>query len=77
MPAPMARVTRRMVWHDWFGAYRDLQSVGYALDRVAGRIRFPNNFAGIIIEIRGNETELEQHFLSFFPNLQEFAGDIE
>ncbi len=77
MPAPMAKVTRRMVWHDWFGAYKDLESIGYALDRVADRIRFPNSFAGIITEIRSNHDALEQRFLSFFPDLQKFAGDIE
>lgn len=77
MPAPMAKVTRRMVWHDWFGAYQDLERVGYALDRVADRVRFRNNFNGIITEIRDNQPELERNFLSFFPDLQEFAGEIE
>lgn len=77
MPSPMAKVTRRMVWHDWFGAYQDLDRVGYALDRVADRVRFRNNFNGIITEIRDNRQELERNFLSFFPDLQEFAGEIE
>ncbi|WP_372998270.1 ACP phosphodiesterase [Marinobacter sp.] len=76
MPESMALVTRRMVCHDWFGAYEDLEKVGYALDRVAGRVRFRNGFAGIITEIRENQDELEQKFLSFFPDLQEFAGGI-
>jgi len=77
MPDKMARVTRRMVWNDWFGAYQDLENIGYALDRVAGRIRFSNQFTGMITEIRAHQDELEQNFLSFFPDLQEFAGDIE
>lgn len=77
MPDKMARVTRRMVWNDWFGAYQDLENIGYALDRVAGRIRFRNQFTGMITEIRAHQDELEQNFLSFFPDLQEFAGDIE
>lgn len=77
MPSSMARVTRRMVGYDWFGAYKDLERVGYALDRVADRIRFRNSFAGIITEIQANQAELEQNFLSFFPDLQKFAGDIE
>ncbi|MDK9557882.1 ACP phosphodiesterase [Marinobacter sp. M216] len=76
MPASMVKVTRRMVGHDWFGAYEDFESIGYALDRVAGRIRFPNQFSGIIDEIRANDVELEARFLSFFPDLQTFAGDI-
>lgn len=77
MPTKMVRVTRRMVEHDWFGAYRDLTSIGYALDRVAGRIRFANRFTGMIEEIRANDQELEIRFLKFFSDLQNFAGDIE
>ena len=33
--------------------------------------------AGMITEIRANQEELEQKFLSFFPDLQVFAGGIE
>lgn len=76
MPLPMVRVTRRMVSNDWFGAYDSLDSIGYALDRVAGRVRFRNSFAGMIDEIRFHHRELETHFLNFFPELQEFAGEI-
>jgi len=61
------------VEHDWFGAYQDLDNIGFALDRVAGRIRFPNQFTGIIDEIRDNELELEANFLTFFLELQTFA----
>lgn len=77
MPTPMVKVMRRMVGHDWFGAYEDFDSVGYALDRVADRVRFPNQFAGIIEEIREHDAELETRFLRFFPELQSIAGDIE
>lgn len=77
MPDSMARVTRHMIRHDWFEAYKDLDKVGAALDRVAERIRFANRFAGIITEIQENRTELEQRFLLFFPDLQNFAGDVE
>ncbi len=77
MPEAMIIVIRRMVRHDWFGAYADLDQIGYALDRVAGRVRFPNRFTGIIEEIRDNEQELEERFLAFFPELQSFAGGFE
>jgi len=73
MPPAMIRVTRRMVDHDWFSAYQELDNIGFALDRVAERIRFPNQFTGIIDEIRENERELEANFLEFFPELQTFA----
>lgn len=77
MSPAMSRTTRHMVHHDWFGSYRDLDNIGYALDRVAERIRFHNAFAGIIKEIRPLHSELEEHFLCFFPDLQSFAGGIE
>ncbi|MCK0104891.1 ACP phosphodiesterase [Marinobacter sp. S0848L] len=73
MPPAMIRVTRRMVEHDWFSAYQELDNIGFALDRVAERIRFPNQFTGIIDEIRENERVLEANFLEFFPELQTFA----
>jgi len=37
MPDAMARVTRRMTEDDWFGHYRHLDNIGFALDRVAAR----------------------------------------
>lgn len=77
MTPDMCKTTRHLVVYDWFGSYRDLENIGYALDRVAARIRFPNAFAGIIEEIRPLHSELEAHFLSFFPDLQDFAGEIE
>ncbi|OHY82794.1 ACP phosphodiesterase [Marinobacter sp. AC-23] len=77
MSPAMSRTTRHMVRNDWFGSYRNLDNIGYALDRVAERIRFHNAFAGIIEEIRPLHSELEERFLSFFPDLQSFAGGIE
>lgn len=76
MPAPMARVTRRIARDDWFGHYRDLESIGYALDRVAQRIRFPNGFAGAIEEIRHHDAELEERFLHFFSDLSYAARNL-
>lgn len=72
MPARMAVVMERMIANDWFTAYQDLDTIGYALDRIAGRIRFNNRFAGIIEEIRRHDDELEAHFLAFFPDLLAF-----
>jgi len=76
MPEPMRRVTRRIAMDDWFGHYRDLDNIGYALDRVAARIRFPNRFDGIIEEIEGHSEELESRFLWFFQDLQRDASTL-
>lgn len=76
MPQTMQTVTSQIVRHDWFRSYQDLDSIGFALDRVASRIRFRHSFDGIIDEIRTYDLELEAHFLSFFPELQAHARNV-
>jgi acyl carrier protein phosphodiesterase len=75
MPESMQRVTQQIVRHDWFHSYMELENIGYALDREAGRIRFSNAFNGIIEEIEEHDDELEQRFLRFFPELKHFAKE--
>lgn len=75
MPESMQRVTQQIVRHDWFHSYMELENIGYALDRVAGRIRFSNAFNGIIEEIEAHDDELERRFLRFFPELKHFAKE--
>lgn len=69
MPEKMQTVAGHIVQYDWFRSYRDLDNIGYALDRVAGRIRFRHSFTGMIEEIEAQDRKLEAHFLSFFPDL--------
>lgn len=66
----MRRVTSRMVTNDWFGSYRDINSVAEALDRISGRIRFPNEFVNAIEDLRRNEELILTVFLQFFPELR-------
>lgn len=74
MPEKMQAVTGQIVRYDWFRSYQDLDNIGFALDRVANRIRFRHSFYGIIEEIQAYDDELEAHFLSFFPDLLLHAG---
>ncbi|MDC0664294.1 acyl carrier protein phosphodiesterase [Marinobacter sp. SS21] len=71
MPDSMAHTTATMIRQDWFNAYRELDNVGHALDRISTRLRRPNQFAGVIEEIRSNDAELEARFLLFFHELQQ------
>lgn len=73
MPEKMQTVTGQIVRYDWFRSYQSLDNIGFALDRVANRIRFRHSFNGIIEEIENHDEELEAHFLSFFPDLREHA----
>lgn len=65
----MISTTSKMVTHDWFGSYRDIESIGHALDRIASRIRFRNDFDNAIEDIKQNQQAIEQGFLAFFPEL--------
>ena len=66
----MQRVTKRMIEYDWFGSYRHIDAVAEALDRVAGRIRFANDFDNAIEDLQRSHEMIEQGFLEFYPQLQ-------
>lgn len=70
MPVPMRETMQRVCSHDWFASYQQLPRLGQALDHIASRIRFANNFGGIITEITPRYAALEHDFLQFYPQLQ-------
>ncbi len=67
--ARMRRTTRRMVEYDWFGSYSEIGSIAKALDRIASRIRFENQFADAIEDLEHNRESLRRGFLAYFPQL--------
>jgi acyl carrier protein phosphodiesterase len=71
----MRRVTLRMIEYDWFGSYRDLDAIAESLDRVAGRIRFANDFDNAIEELQRNHDDIRDGFLDFFPQLQRHVAE--
>ncbi len=72
----MRRVTRRMVEHDWFGSYRDVDAVAEALDRVAGRIRFRHQFYDAIEDLERHRREIRDGFLEFYPELKRHVAEL-
>lgn len=76
MPAVMANTMRSVRMHDWFNSYQQLPQLGMALDRIASRIRFTHQFAGIIDEIRPQYAIFEQGFLKFYPQLQQHIQQL-
>lgn len=74
MPEHMQKVIHRMIQHDWIRSYTDLQHVGFALDRIASRIRFDNNFTNAHEEIEPLYELLDQGFATFFPDLIQFVA---
>ena len=69
MPSRMQVVVRNLTKNDWFKEYETTAGVGLALDNIARRIRFANNFSGAIEDIHRHYSELETVFLEFFPEL--------
>ncbi len=72
----MRRATRRMVEYDWFGSYRDPDAIAESLDRVAGRIRFANRFAGAIEELQRNHDSIRDGFFEFYPELRRHVESL-
>jgi acyl carrier protein phosphodiesterase len=77
MPPRMQQVTQRIVGSDWFGSYERLDGVSYALDRIAGRIRFSNQFTGVGEELERHYPRFEAGFSVFFADLvQQFPSPL-
>ena len=72
----MRRVTRRMIEYDWFGSNRDLDAIAESLDRVAGRIRFENRFAGAIEDLQRHHDLICEGFFEFYPALQRHVEQL-
>lgn len=69
MPESMQQVMRKVRLYDWFAQYQQLADVGLALDNIARRIRFSNQFSGMLDEITPLYPQLDQMFLQFYPQL--------
>lgn len=78
MPSTQMRnTTQRIVEHDWFGSYREIDSIAHALDRIASRLRFANRFDGSIEDILANQEIIGEVFLEFFPLLKSHVAMLQ
>lgn len=72
MPERMRFTVDRMISQDWLSSYENIEHTGKAIDSISKRIRFENNLAGAIDEVKKHYQEYESAFLEFFPELQTF-----
>jgi len=74
LPERLRRILPFMISQNWLGSYIHLEKVGYALDRIAGRLSRGGQFKRAVTEIEANYEVLEIDFFAFFPDLIAFVG---
>lgn len=70
MPNRMAHVINLMSRDDWFEQYRSQAGIERAIVNISKRVRFKNDFANSVDDIRQHYDYFEHCFLTFFPQLQ-------
>lgn len=73
MPRTMQHSIGHMITHNWFNDYANEEGIAKAITVVAKRIRFANDFHKAVDDIATHSSNIEQHFLSFFPELVSFV----
>ncbi len=69
----LRQILPHMVREDWLTAYRDVDNIGRALDRLSLRLSRPSPLPGAVAEIRRVYGELETDFLQFLPEVEHFT----
>jgi acyl carrier protein phosphodiesterase len=75
LPPRLARIFPYMRREDWLRSYRELASVGEALDNMSRhRLTRPNRLAGAARELEAGYEGFERDFRAFLPDALAFAG---
>lgn len=73
LPARAAPVVARMAEHDWLSSYREVDSIVYALDRIARRLKRPDAFLGCGEALRTHYAGFGEDAVAFLADAQAFA----
>lgn len=76
LPPAARRQAENLARYDVFVNYRHWQTVDAALTRIGQRIRRDNPLATAAVELEKHCAELEQCFLNFYPELQQYVSSI-
>lgn len=67
LPPRLAQILPRMRAADWLGSYRNIDSIGMALDQIAAcRLRRLNTLSGAVQELQAGYGAYEADFRAFF-----------
>ena len=69
MPPRMQSVVVKLIEHRWLEQYATLDGIDHTINMVSKRIRFENNMANSIDEIKRLYTDIETVFLGLFEHL--------
>lgn len=76
MNAKAQRILHFMEQHDWLSNYAHLSGIDRALKGLSHRATFPSNMENGIPPLLENYSILEQHFLVFFPQLENQISSV-
>ncbi len=74
LPPRLAAILPGMRESDWLASYRSAESVAYALDRMARRLRRENTLPGAGEELLGGYAGFEADFFDFIDDARRFAA---
>ena len=73
LPLRLRTLLPSMREDDWLASYRDADTVAYALERMAGRLRPGNPLYGAGVELRAEYAGFEADCRDFLPDARAFA----
>jgi acyl carrier protein phosphodiesterase len=74
LPETVRNVLPRMEAEDWLASYREVRSIGTALDRIGTRLKRPNTLAGSVVELEADYEGFASDFAEFLPAVRGFAA---
>lgn len=75
LPVRLRRMLPYMVSEDWLTSYRAQEEIDRTLRRLSRRLKRENPLPTAVCQLEEHYGELEVDFLSFFPELIEFAQE--
>ena len=73
LPVRALPVLARMAEHDWLTSYREVDTIVYALDRIAGRLKRPDAFLGCGEALRADYAGFAADAEAFLADARSFA----